>query len=99
MHGERLEACVLVVDDTPENLDLARQTLEGVGCEVMVATNGERALETGRRPHRVYLVHGSRSGFWTSVPASQWLQRFSNAPQCSTAHSMTSRVTYFKGDL
>jgi DNA-binding NtrC family response regulator len=46
---ERLEARVLVVDDTPENLDLVRQTLESIGCEVMVATSGERALETVQR--------------------------------------------------
>jgi len=46
---EWLGACVLVVDDTPENLDLMRQALENIGCEVMVATSGERALETVQR--------------------------------------------------
>ena len=45
----RLEACVLVVDDTPENLDLVRLALESIGCEVMVATSGARALETVQR--------------------------------------------------
>ena len=48
MTDERLDACVLVVDDLPENLDLVRQALETIGCEVMVATSGERALETVR---------------------------------------------------
>lgn len=42
-------ARLLVVDDTPENLDLMRQALESVGCEVMVATTGERALVTAQR--------------------------------------------------
>ena len=37
-----------MVDDVPENLDLVRRTLEGVGCEVLVATTGERGLETAR---------------------------------------------------
>jgi diguanylate cyclase (GGDEF)-like protein len=49
MTDERLEARVLVVDDTPTNLDLVRQALESIGCEVMVATSGERALETVQR--------------------------------------------------
>ena len=49
MAEERINACLLVVDDTPENLDLVRQTLESVGCEVLVATSGERALEMIRR--------------------------------------------------
>lgn len=42
-------ARVLVVDDVPENLDLVRRTLEQVGCEVLVATTGERGLTTARR--------------------------------------------------
>jgi CRISPR-associated endonuclease Cas3-HD len=31
---------------------------------------------------------GPDPGFWTSVPASQWLHRFSNTPQCSTARPL-----------
>jgi|GEM_PF-228999 DNA-binding response OmpR family regulator/signal transduction histidine kinase len=46
MTDDLLDAYVMVVDDTPENLDLVRQALESIGCEVMVATSGERALET-----------------------------------------------------
>ena len=42
-------AHLLVVDDVPENLDLARRTLERAGCEVLVATTGERGLEMARR--------------------------------------------------
>ena len=49
MTDERLNACVLVVDDVPDNLNLVKQALEGIGCEVMVATSGERALETVQR--------------------------------------------------
>ena len=45
LRGARL----LVVDDMPQNLDLMCQTLESVGCEVLVAITGERALETARR--------------------------------------------------
>ena len=45
LHGAR----VLVVDDVPENLDLIRRTLEQAGCEVLVATTGERGLATAER--------------------------------------------------
>ena len=37
------------MDDSPEIIDLVRLTLEDIGCEVMVATSGERALETVQR--------------------------------------------------
>jgi len=46
---ERIVARILVVDDSPEIIDLVRLTLEDIGCEVMVATSGERALETVQR--------------------------------------------------
>ncbi len=36
---------ILVVDDVPENLDVLLNTLEGQGYQVLVATNGEKALE------------------------------------------------------
>ncbi len=49
MIDQLIDVRVLVVDDLPENLDLMRLTLESVGCQVMVATSGERALETVRR--------------------------------------------------
>ena len=45
LRGARL----LVVDDMPENLDLLRRALEDVGGEVLVATTGERGLETALR--------------------------------------------------
>ena len=42
-------AKVLIVDDTPENLKLLRQTLETEGYSILVATNGEAALKIVRR--------------------------------------------------
>ena len=36
---------VLLVDDEPLNLDLLEQELDGSGCEVVTASNGEEALE------------------------------------------------------
>jgi len=41
---------ILLVDDTPENLDVLSGILEDLECELLVATSGERALElAGRR--------------------------------------------------
>jgi diguanylate cyclase (GGDEF)-like protein len=38
-------ARILLVDDTPENLDVLSAILEDLKCQLLVATNGERALE------------------------------------------------------
>ena len=35
---------ILLVDDNPTNLQVLFQTLEGVGCKLLVAKNGEMAL-------------------------------------------------------
>jgi diguanylate cyclase (GGDEF)-like protein len=44
-----IKLTVLIVDDTPENIDVLGAVLEGLGCELMVATGGPRALELARR--------------------------------------------------
>jgi len=36
---------ILLVDDTPENLDVLSAILEDLDCQLLVATSGERALE------------------------------------------------------
>ena len=35
---------ILLVDDNPTNLQVLFQTLDGVGCKLLVAKNGEIAL-------------------------------------------------------
>ncbi len=35
---------VLVVDDTPDNIDILRRVVSSLNCTVLVATSGERAL-------------------------------------------------------
>ena len=35
---------ILLVDDNPTNLQVLFQTLEGVGCKLLIAKNGEMAL-------------------------------------------------------
>ncbi len=39
---------VLVVDDTPTNLDVLLPTLEGAGLDVLIATDGAQALQRAR---------------------------------------------------
>jgi diguanylate cyclase (GGDEF)-like protein len=39
------QAKILLVDDTPENLDVLSAILEDLHCQILVATSGERALE------------------------------------------------------
>lgn len=39
---------VLIVDDVPDNLSLLHDALDDSGCTVLVATNGERAIELAR---------------------------------------------------
>ncbi|WP_374676159.1 putative bifunctional diguanylate cyclase/phosphodiesterase [Ideonella sp.] len=48
---------VLIVDDTPENIDVLSAILDGLGCEIMVANQGQRALELAarRRPDLILL--------------------------------------------
>lgn len=50
-------ARVLLVDDTPENLKVLRQTLEAEGFDILVATSGEQALKvvSGNPPDLVLL--------------------------------------------
>ncbi len=43
------DARILLVDDTPENLDILSAILEDLGCQLLVATSGERALELANR--------------------------------------------------
>lgn len=43
------DARILLVDDRPENLDILSAILEDLGCQLMVATSGERALELAVR--------------------------------------------------
>lgn len=40
---------ILLVDDTPENLDILCAILEDLNCQLIVATSGERALELASR--------------------------------------------------
>lgn len=40
---------ILLVDDTPENLDVLSAILEDLECKLIVATTGERALELAAR--------------------------------------------------
>lgn len=40
---------ILLVDDTPENLDVLSGILEDLDCQLIVATSGERALELAAR--------------------------------------------------
>ena len=52
-----IKLTVLIVDDTPENIDVLSAVLEGLGCELMVATSGPRALElAGRRKPDLILL-------------------------------------------
>ena len=44
-----IKLTVLIVDDTPENIDVLSSVLEGMGCELVIATNGPRALELAAR--------------------------------------------------
>jgi len=40
---------ILLVDDTPENLDVLSAILEDLHCQLMVATTGERAIELAQK--------------------------------------------------
>ena len=42
---------ILIVDDTPHNIDVLSATLAGEQCELMAATSGARALELAVRGH------------------------------------------------
>jgi len=35
---------ILLVDDNPTNLQVLFQTLEGIGCKLLIAKNGQTAL-------------------------------------------------------
>jgi diguanylate cyclase (GGDEF)-like protein len=40
---------ILLVDDTPQNLEVLSAILEDLNCQLIVATNGERAIELAER--------------------------------------------------
>ena len=47
-HPQQTRGLVLVVDDTPTNLDVLLPTLERAGLEVLIATDGAQALQRAR---------------------------------------------------
>jgi len=42
---------ILLVDDNPTNLQVLRQTLQGIDCKMLIAKNGERALSIAVEDH------------------------------------------------
>ena len=62
-----VRASILLVDDTPENLDVLSATLEELGHQLLVATSGERALDLAskRLPDLILLdvMMPKKSGF------------------------------------
>ncbi|MGE5660128.1 MAG: response regulator [Actinomycetota bacterium] len=52
-----LTGLILIVDDTPSNLDVISETLSNAGYKVAIATSGERALQqVERRPPDLILL-------------------------------------------
>ena len=54
---------ILIVDDTPHNIDVLSATLSDEHCELMAATSGARALELAARG-RPDLVLVVVAGLW-----------------------------------
>ena len=46
-----VEETLLLVDDEPINLQVLFESLEGVGCKMLIAKNGESALSIARKAH------------------------------------------------
>jgi two-component system sensor histidine kinase/response regulator len=44
-----VEGKILIVDDTPQNLDVARGLLESSGYETIIATSGEKAIQRAKQ--------------------------------------------------
>mgnify|MGYP001259210454 FL=1 len=55
-----LSEIVLIVDDIPENLSLLHDALDETGYTVLVATNGESALQRAR------LIDPARISFYAA---------------------------------
>jgi diguanylate cyclase (GGDEF)-like protein len=54
---EPARARLLIVDDTPPNIDLLRAVLAELGCDLSVATSGQRALDlVARQPPDLLLL-------------------------------------------
>lgn len=49
---DETNATILIVDDTPSNLNVLFPTLEQAGFDVLVATDGRQALHVRRWAHR-----------------------------------------------
>lgn len=47
---------ILLVDDSPMNLDVLRLTLAELGHELLMATDGETALELARQMHPQIII-------------------------------------------
>ncbi|PAU80139.1 hybrid sensor histidine kinase/response regulator [Halovibrio salipaludis] len=45
------QACVLLVDDNPQNLKVLYETLRDKGYQLLIANDGEKALQLARRHH------------------------------------------------
>ena len=58
---------ILLVDDDPTNLDILRQTLDGHGYRLLVATSGEDALRAAFRARRRSSSSTSSCREWTAT--------------------------------
>lgn len=59
MHDEidSLPAKILIVDDTPANIDLLRALLMPEGYNIFFATSGEQALKVAQEVLPLSLIH------------------------------------------
>ena len=49
MNSERIKPLILIVDDTPKNIQVLGKTLYDIGYNVSIATSGSQALESVRK--------------------------------------------------
>ena len=61
---------ILVVDDTPANVDLLQGLLTRDGYVVQTAVNGEDALAAARAPRRTAPAAGSAPAYTDRAPRS-----------------------------
>ena len=62
---------ILLVDDTPENLDVLSGILEDLDCQLIVATSGERALELAAQSDRPAGAQGELAELAGGEPGGQ----------------------------
>lgn len=90
---------VLIVDDNPANLLLAKLLTEGLGCEILTASNGEEAVETASTQSLDLIVMDIQMPVMDGYEATLKIRELDNGNQNIPVIAMTADMSSEESDF